>query len=92
MKVQTLILNALAPLTSILEGDNRGERLDQEKVINTTKVAVELLGNASAHVKPGLQYDARPCVASWCGAAPNCERENVNALLHDTGQRIATRE
>ena len=27
-KVQTLILDALAPLTSILEGGNRGERLD----------------------------------------------------------------
>ena len=50
VKVQTLILDALAPLTSILEGDNRGERLDQGEVINATKVAVELLGNASAHV------------------------------------------
>ena len=49
-KVQTLILDALAPLTSILEGDNRGERLDQGEVINSTKVAAELLGYASAHV------------------------------------------
>ena len=49
-KVQTLILDALAPLTSILEGDNRGERLDQGEVINATKVAMELLGNASSHV------------------------------------------
>ena len=48
--VQTLLLDALAPLTSILEGDARGERLDQREVVNATKVAVELLGNANAHI------------------------------------------
>ena len=48
--MQTLLLDALAPLTSILEGDNKGETLDHGEVINATKVAVELLGNASAHV------------------------------------------
>ena len=47
-KVQTLLLDALAPLTSLLEGDNKDETLDQGEVINVTKVAVELLGNASA--------------------------------------------
>ena len=46
-KVHTLLLDALAPLTTILEGDNRGERLDQGEVINATKVAAELLGNGA---------------------------------------------
>ena len=49
-KLQTLLLDALAPLTSILEGDARGETLDQEEVVSATRVAIELLGNAVAHI------------------------------------------
>ena len=48
--MQTLLLDALFLLTSVLESDARGEMLDKVKVVNATKVAIELLHNANAHI------------------------------------------
>ena len=47
-KIQTFMLDALAPLTSILEVDS--ERASYNEVIDATKAAVALIGNANAKI------------------------------------------
>ena len=47
-KIQTLLLNALAPLTSIFEADS--EKVSYNEVINATKAAVALIVNANAKI------------------------------------------
>ena len=49
-KVQTLILDTLAPLTSVVESHNKGNVLDQREMIHAVKAAIELLGNANAYL------------------------------------------
>ena len=47
-KIQTLVLDALAPLTSILEADS--EKVSYDEVIGATKAAVALIGNANPKI------------------------------------------
>ena len=49
-KVQTLLLDSLAPLTSLLENHHRGETLDHKRVIQAVRTAIELIGNANANM------------------------------------------
>ena len=49
-KVQTLLLDTMAPLTSVVESHNRGNTLDQKEIIQAEKAAVELVGCANAHL------------------------------------------
>ena len=49
-KVQTLVLDSLAPLTSVLEAHQKGEVLDQKDVIQAVKCGITLIGNANAHL------------------------------------------
>ena len=49
-KVQTLMLDTLAPLTSVVESHNKGNVLDQREMIHAVKAAIELLGNANAYL------------------------------------------
>ena len=53
-KVQTLLLDSLAPLTMLLEAHHRGDESDPKDVVRAVKAAVELIGNANAHM-PNLQ-------------------------------------
>ena len=46
-KVQTLVLDTLAPLTSVVEAHNRGDTLDQREVLQAVKAAIGLLGNGN---------------------------------------------
>ena len=49
-KIQTFVLDSMAPLTALLEAGNSEEELTLEAVTNATTTAVELLGNASARI------------------------------------------
>ena len=49
-KVQTLLLDSLAPLTMLLEAHHRGDESDPKDVVRAVKAAVELIGNANAHM------------------------------------------
>ena len=49
-KVQTLVLDSLAPLTSLMEAHNTGNTLDQREVIQAVRATTQLVGNANAHL------------------------------------------
>ena len=49
-KVQSLLLDSLAPLSTLLEMHNRGEQLNGQETIKAVKTAVQLIGNSSAHL------------------------------------------
>ena len=49
-KVQAWLLDSLAPMTSLLEAHNKGDKLDQKDVIQAVKMGVTLIGNANAHL------------------------------------------
>ena len=49
VKIQTLVLDAVAPLVYIMEEVTRGS-LSDEQAAEAAKAAQSLLGNASAHV------------------------------------------
>ena len=49
-KVQTLLLDSLAPMTSLLESHHRGDTLNQKEVIQAVRSTVELIGNANANM------------------------------------------
>ena len=44
-RVQTFILDALVPLTSIVEADAKGDKVTNKQAVNVTKTAIELIGN-----------------------------------------------
>ena len=50
MKVQSLLLDSLAPLTSILEAHHKGVTLDHKEVIQAVKSGMHLIGNANDHL------------------------------------------
>ena len=50
MKIQALLLDSLAPLTSILEAHHKGDTLDQKEVIQAVRSGITLIGNANAHL------------------------------------------
>ena len=47
-RLQTFVLDTLAPLTSLLESDAKGESITHSQALDATKVATQLLGNGSA--------------------------------------------
>ena len=49
-RLQTFVLDALAPLTSLLESDAKGESITHSQALDATKAATQLLGNASAQI------------------------------------------
>ena len=49
-KVQTLILDTLVPLTTVVESQNRGITLEEKEIIQAVRAEVELVGNANAHL------------------------------------------
>ena len=49
-KVQTMLLDSLALLTSILETHHKGDTLDQKDVIQAVRSGIQLIGNANAHL------------------------------------------
>ena len=49
-RVQTLLLDSLAPLTSILEAHHIGDILDQKEIVHAVKSGMQLIGNANAHL------------------------------------------
>ena len=49
-KMQTLLLDGLAPMTSVLENHHRGDTLNQKEVIQAVRSTVELIGNANANM------------------------------------------
>ena len=44
------MLDALSPLTAIVEADARGENISNTQGINAVKAAIELIGNANARI------------------------------------------
>ena len=59
-RIQTFVLDSLAPLTSILECDNQGGSLSHEEVIIAVKTAVQLIGNTNAQISR-LQREKVTC-------------------------------
>ena len=49
-KVQTLLLDSLAPLTSVVEAHYNGDPFDEKEVLQAVKAAVQLVGNANTHM------------------------------------------
>ena len=49
-KVQTLVLDSLAPLISVVEAHNRCYTSHMKEVIQAVKAAIQLVGNANAHM------------------------------------------
>ena len=49
-RLQTFVLDALAPLTSLLEADAKGETISHDQALEAAKAATQLIGNASAQI------------------------------------------
>ena len=49
-KVQALLLDSLAPLTTVLDVHHKGEAMDPKEVIQAVKAGMTLIGNANAHL------------------------------------------
>ena len=49
-KIQTFVLDPLAPLTHLIELDAQGHEISHSQAINAAKAAIQLIGNASAKI------------------------------------------
>ena len=49
-QIQTLLLDSLAPLISLVEAHNTGKTLAQKEVMQVVRTAVELVGNANSNM------------------------------------------
>ena len=49
-RIQSFVLDAIAPLTSIVEANAKGEKVDHKQAVNAATAALELVGNASAQI------------------------------------------
>ena len=49
-KIQTFVLDSLAPLTHLIELDAQGHEVSHSQTINAVKAAIELIGNANAKI------------------------------------------
>ena len=49
-KIQTFVLNSLAPLLHLMELDAQGHEITHAEAIDTVKAAIELIGNANAKI------------------------------------------
>ena len=52
-RIQTFVLDALAPLTSLMETDAKGQTITHDQALEAAVTAVQLLGNASAQITHG---------------------------------------
>ena len=50
VKIQTMVLGAVAPLTSVLETHQRGADQDSKEVLKAVSAALELIGNAGEQI------------------------------------------
>ena len=50
VNIQALLLDSLAPFTSILEAHHNGDTLDQKEVIQVVRSGITLIGNANANL------------------------------------------
>ena len=48
--IQSAVLDAMAPLTSIVEADAKGDNVTHKQAVNAAKAAIELVGNANARI------------------------------------------
>ena len=46
-RLQSLVLDAVAPLTSIVEANSKGETVSHKQAVNAATAAIELVGNTS---------------------------------------------
>ena len=49
-RLQSFVLDAVAPLTSIVEANAKGETVSHKQAVNTATAAIELVGNASTQM------------------------------------------
>ena len=52
-RIQTFVLDALAPLMSLLEIDAKGETITHDQALEAAMAVIQLLGNASAQISHG---------------------------------------
>ena len=48
--IQSAVLDAVAPLTSIVEADAKGDDVTHKQAVHAAKAAIELVGNANARI------------------------------------------
>jgi len=48
--VQTFVLDAVSPLMKIVEADTKGDNISHKQAVSAAKVALVLIGNASARI------------------------------------------
>ena len=48
--IQSAVLDAMAPLTAIVEADAKGDNVTHRQAVNAAKAAIELVGNANARI------------------------------------------
>ena len=51
-KIQTFVLDPLAPLTHLIELDAQGHEISHSQAINAAKAAIQVIGNSSAKIRP----------------------------------------
>ena len=78
-KVQTLLLDLLAPLTMLLEAHHRGDESDPKDVVRAVKAVVELIGNANAHMSNLRRVKVIGDSNSLYSIVPN----SISALFYD---------
>lgn len=49
-RLQSFVLDAVAPLTSIVEANSKGETISHKQAVNAATAAIELVGNASSQM------------------------------------------
>ena len=48
--IQNAVLDAMAPLTAIVETDAKGDNVSHKQAVNAAKATIELVGNANARI------------------------------------------
>ena len=76
-KVQTLLLNSLAPLTAIQEAHHEGVTLEHKEVILAVKSGLHVIGNANAHLlhlrRERIVNDMNKALLPMVGDDNNCK-------------------
>ena len=50
VRVQSLLVDSLAPLATVVEAHNKGNFLDQKEVLQVARTAIKLVGNPNPHL------------------------------------------
>jgi len=48
--IQTAVLDCMAPLSTLVEADAKGDDITHKEVVDAAKAAIELMGNANAKI------------------------------------------